>query len=410
MDTSGSVLYFAKRFFAGTMLSRVSGALRDIVMAFCFGSAPEIGAFMVAYRLANLFRRLFGEGSLQAGFIPHFSLLRGKQSFLFYRDSTFSLLILLLIVVVVVEGFFFGISFFLPGDWLQIATLSMRMVPGLIFICLFALNSATLQVQGRYFMSGFAPVFFNACWILTALFVHRLPLIEAMNYLAIGISVSFALQWIMTAMQIHKTNLLSFAEWVRPTLFSDEWKKMIKPLTLGVIGVGAVQLNSALDAIFSRFADLSGPAYLWYAVRIEQLPLALFGIALSGALLPPLSRAVSEGSMEHYRTLLEKALRHAAALLVPCTFGFFALGYSGINLLYGHGDFLPRDVEQTVYCLWGYGLGLLPSVFILLMAAGFYAQKSYWIPTISAIGSVAFHIVCNIFLIFVFNLGDDNKI
>lgn len=404
-DTSHSVLRYAKRFLAGTLLSRLSGAIRDIAMAVCFGSKPEIGAFMVAYRLANLFRRLFGEGSLQSGFVPHFSSFQGKDSFLFYRDCSFSLLIFLLFFVLIAEGFLWSLSLVVPQDWSEILFLCMRMLPGLIFICLFALNSALLQAQKKYFLSGFAPVLFNGSWVMIAWFVRTLPLAEAMQFLSLGVAFAFFLQWVATALQVGQSIPLSWGEWFRPRLFSSDWKKMLKPMSFGVIGLGATQMNSALDAIFSRIADLSGPAYLWYAIRIEQLPLALFGVALSGALLPPLSRAVSEGAMDRYAVLLEKALRHSAVLLIPCTFGLFSLGRSGLSLLYGHGDFSSADVEQTLYCLWGYGIGLFPSVVILLLAAGFYAQKSYTIPMLASIGSVCFHIVLNLFLVFGLHLG-----
>lgn len=405
MDSSLSVIRFAKRFFAGTVLSRISGAMRDIAMAICFGSAPEIGAFMVAYRFANLFRRLFGDGSLQAGFIPHFSSMQGKPALYFYRDCAFSLSAILLLAVFLLEAILWGISHFLDSDWREIIFLSMRMLPGLIFICLYALNSAFLQAQKKYFLSGFAPVLFNCCWIIAAYFCARLPMREAMHFLSFSVSLAFGLQWAITATQVSRMIPLSWGEWFRPKLFSSDLKKMIKPVSLGVIGVGATQANSAFDAIFSRFADLSGPAYLWYAIRIEQLPLALFGIALSGALLPPLSRAMAEGSFDRYRELLHKGLRHSAILLVPCTFGLFALGGPGLNLLYGHGDFSSADVRQTLHCLWGYGIGLLPSVMTLLLATGFYAQKSYATPTIASMSSVIFHVICNGVLVFGFHLG-----
>jgi putative peptidoglycan lipid II flippase len=308
-------------------------------------------------------------------------------------------------VVALAEGFLFAISPFFSDDWSEIISLCMRMIPGLIFICLFALNCAFLQAQKRFFISGFAPVLFNIGWMLAAALGHRLPLPQAMRFLSIGISCAFALQWMMTAFQVRKSIPLTWGEWFRPRLFSLDWRKMMRPMTLGIIGVGATQINSALDAIFSRISDLSGPAYLWYAIRVQQLPLALFGIALSGALLPPLSRAVTEGNLDRYRVLLQKALRHSAALLVPCTFGLLALGGPGLNLLYGHGDFHSSDVQQTLYCLWGYGLGLLPSVMILLMATGFYAQKSYVVPMIASLSSVIFHVILNAFLVFGLHLG-----
>jgi putative peptidoglycan lipid II flippase len=405
VDTSHSVLKFAKQFLAGTLLSRLSGAARDIAMAFCFGSAPEIGAFMVAYRFANLFRRLLGEGSLPASFIPHFSSLEGKRALFFYRDTSFSLLAIVLIVVAVLECLFWGLLSIVSSDWAEILLLSMKMVPGLVFICLYALNSALLQTQKKYFIPGVAPVLFNLCWIFFAFFSGSFPIKEGVHCLAMGVSFAFAFQWSLTSFQVSKSLHLSWGEWLRPQIFSSELRKMVKPALLSILGVGAIQINSALDAIFSRFSDLSGPSYLWYAIRVEQLPLALFGIALSGALLPPLSRAIKEKAITHYAILLKQALFHSAALMVPCTFGLLALGASLLHFLYGHGDFRNSDLQQTLYCLWGYGIGLLPSVMILLMSTGFYAQRLYLIPTVASLGSIVFHILCNGVLVFGFDCG-----
>lgn len=408
MDTSHSILRFAKRFFAGTMLSRFSGAMRDVAMAYSFGSSPEIAAFMVAYRLANLFRRLFGEGTMQSGFVPHFAHLHKenpKNSFLFFRDSTFTLLTIVLFAIGGIELAFWGICPFLEPDWSEIVSLAMWMVPGLAFICLFGLNSAFLQFQKHYFTTGAAPALFNTFWMIAIFLSAPFSPHEAVRFLCVAVTLAFAAQWAMTAIQVRRDLDLSVKEWLFPKLFSSDWKRMAKPLSFGVIGVGAVQINSALDAIFSRFSDISGPAYLWYALRIEQLPLALFGIALSGALLPPLSRAIAQGEISRYAELLKGALRHSAALLIPCTFALFALGEAGVNLLYGRGHFSPMDVEKTLDCLWGYGVGLVPSVFVLMLASGFYAQKSYLIPMAASLASVVFHIACNAFLVFGLHLG-----
>lgn len=376
-----------------------------MAMAFCFGSAPEIAAFMVAYRLANLFRRLLGEGNLQSGFVPHFESLQGDAALRFYRDTSFSSLAILLGAVALMEGGFWFLLPQLSADWAEIAKLAMWMAPGLVFICLYALNSAFLQCRKSYFLPAAAPAMFNAAWICAALSAHRFPIEEAVRFLSIGIAFAFALQWALTALQVRKEIAMPWRDWFRPRLFSDEWKSLLKPLSLGVIGIGAAQINSALDAIFARIADLSGPAYLWYAIRVQQLPLALFGIALSGALLPPLSRAMKEGALERYQELLQTALRHSAALMVPCSFGIFAVGGAGLNLLYGHGDFTPADVRETLHCLWGYGAGLLPSVFVLLLASGFYAKKSYSVPTAASVFSMALNGILNALMVFAFHWG-----
>src|SRR5690606_33001542 len=114
-------------------------------------------------------------------------------------------------------------------------------------------------------------------------------------------------------------------------LFSKEVRVLLKPLSFGLAGVGAAQVNSALDALFARCSDPSGPAYLWYAIRIQQLPFALLGIALSGALLPALSRACSK----NYPDLLREGIRKGVALMVPCSVGMIVLSHAGLDLLYG---------------------------------------------------------------------------
>jgi putative peptidoglycan lipid II flippase len=144
---------------------------------------------------------------------------------------------------------------------------------------------------------------------------------------------------------------------------------------------------------------------LWYAIRIEQLPLALFGIALSAALLPPLARALQENFYERYVQLLRFAFRRSFSFIFPCTLGIFVLGVVGINLLYGHGDFNMQATLQTVICLWGYGLGLLPAVFVLLLAPAFYAKKEFQIPTVGSLLSVGIHVLLSVFFIFWFKWG-----
>lgn len=387
-------------------MSRLTGMGRDVAMAFCFGSAPEIAAFMVAYRLANLFRRLLGEGNVQAGFVPQFESFKTEsrqRAIRFYRDLSFSLGFVLIGAIAVLEGVLWGLHRWTASSgWREILELAMWMGPGLFFICLSALNSSLLQCEKKYFLPAASPAAFNFVWILAALFAAPLPREEAVRWLAVAVTGAFAAQWAATAFQARKQ--LGPKEGKR-TLFSEDWKRFLKPLSLGIVGIGAVQINSALDAIFARIADPEGPAFLWYAIRIEQLPLALFGIALSGALLPPLARAIKSGDSERYRHLLQSALRQSAALMLVCTFGIFCLGGVGINLLYGRGDFSSSDVQATLECLWAYGVGLVPSVFVLLLAAGFYAQKDYRWPTIASLSSVGLHIVLNALFVFGAGLG-----
>jgi len=411
-DHARSVSRSSVAFLSGTLISRVSGMLRDISMAFCFGSHPVIAAFMVSFRFANLIRRLFGEGPLPAGFIPHFEQLRGKSSQKgaeFFRDLFFSLSVLLVIVVLLIEaGLYAWISLGQPSqDTVQILFFTMLMLPGVLFICLFGLSCALLQCEKKYFITGVAPIAFNAAWIIAAWWLKdKEPLFAAVN-LSVAVSFAFLMQWLMVAPQTfsYLKRFLSWKELVKINLFSQEMRLVIKPFLLSVVGVGALQINSALDSVFARFASLEGPAYLWYAIRIQQVPLALFGIALSTALLPPLSRAIKDGSFDVFQRLIDFSLRRSFSLIFPCTIGIFVLGASGINLIYGHGDFGFSATLNTIICLWGYGMGLVPAVFVLLFAPAFYAQKDYRTPTFGAVYSVVLNLVVIAFLVFVMKLG-----
>jgi putative peptidoglycan lipid II flippase len=383
-----------------------------MAMAFAFGSSPALAAFMVAFRFANVTRRLFGEGNLAAGFVPHFEEARtvsAQHAARFFRDLFASLACVLLVTLGLID---LGLLVFWKGaslspDNAHIVHLTLLMLPGVLFICLFGLTSALLQCQKHYFLTGFAPIGFNCVWIAAALWLKNRPMGEASVSLAVAIVFAFGAQLFVTLPHTFAflKKQLTWRECGAARLFSPELKRVVQPLLLGAIGVGAVQINSALDALFARFASLEGPAYLWYAIRIEQLPLALFGIALSSALLPSLSRALGNREPERFAELMRFALRRSYSLILPCSAGLFVLGASGLNFLYGRGGFSEEATYQTLLCLWGYALGLIPSVFTLFFASAFYALKDYRTPTTACILSVVCNISLNALFVFVFHWG-----
>ncbi len=411
-DTSKTVSGSSFAFLRGTLLSRITGLGRDMTMAFCFGSDPAIAAFMVAFRFANLIRRLFGEGPLPSGFIPHFEQIRShslEKGAEFFRDLFFSLAVFLLGLIGLAEVGLIGLWKWggLTPDNAQILYLTILMLPGVLFICLFGLSSGLLQCEKKFFLTGFAPAAFNVVWIIAAWMQKGKEPISATVGLSGAIVVAFFIQWVMVApkvLEILKRSL-PWKSCFKVRLFSADTGLVVRPFFLGVIGVGAVQINSALDAVFARSASLEGPAFLWYAIRIEQLPLALFGIALSSALLPPLSRAIKDNLLDHFLRLIRFAYRRSFSLIFPCAMGIFVLGACGVNLVYGRGDFDSNAIYNTVICLWGYGFGLVPAVLVLLMAPVFYAKKDFRTPTLGAVYSVAFNALATAFLVFVLKWG-----
>lgn len=381
-------------------------------MAFFFGTNPSIAAFLVALRLANLLRRIFGEGALLNSFIPHFESYRNenpKRAAEFFRDTFFSLILLLILFIGAIELaiHFWSVMFEITNENRQILHLIKIILPGVLFICLFSVCSGLLHCEKQFFITGISPVAYNFVWIVSVWLLRGSDPWKAANGLAVGVAVAFLCQWLITLPKtvgfIRKT--LSWRELFKGRFFSEEIRNMFSSLTLGVIGVVAVQINTAVDTVFARAASLEGPAYLNYAIHLQQLPLALFGIGMSSALLPPLSRAFKSENMEQYNRLLEFSLSITLFIIIPCTVAIFVLGGASINLIFGRGAFDGQSILQTTLCLWGYGLGLIPMVITLLLAPAFYAKKDYRTPMAASLTSISVNVLFNFLMIYVFRLG-----
>lgn len=394
------------------MLSRITGMVRDIVLAFAFGTNEALAALFVAFRLSHVCRRLFGEGALQSAFIPLFEEARKDdegRAFRFFRDvSALLSLFLAGFVAVGTIALLFILSFMelSPGNR-EIIFLMILLLPSLFPICLFGLNASLLQCQKHYFTVGVAPAGFNLFITITALLLNGWPAPQAMPYLAISIVLGCTLQWWITLPQTlrHARLVLSSSLLKGIKFFSPDVKKLFWPLFLGILGVGASQINNAVDALYARAADPEGPAQLWYGLRLQQLPMALFGIALSGALLPPLSRSIHAGNKKEYLHFLDFALRRVFALLYGCTLYLLVVGMTAINTIFGRGDFQAHSVITTTGCLHGYCLGLVPMGCIIVLAPAFYARRDYITPTKGAAISLISNVLLNGFFVYILGWG-----
>lgn len=395
------------RFFSGTVLSRATGLFRDVAMAYFFGSHASVASFMMAFRFSNLLRRMFGEGAMQSAFIPHFESLRADKSeraASFYKDLSAAITTILLLIILCIEGgILLWLHFGSPNlENAEVLQQTAIMFPSILFICLFGLNSALMECEGSYFASSVAPAIFNLFWIAGTFLVRGLAPAEAMPWLSLFIVIAYFFQWLMTLpkscrfMSVNQQGF--FLKKMRP--FSLDVRKICKPLLLGILGVSAAQINSAVDPIFARAADLSGPAYLWYAIRIQQLPLALCGIAFSAALLPSLSRLFQSCQEGSFCQLLCVGLKRSLTLMIPATWALFAMGLSTVSLLFGRGDFGSVAIGETTLCLWGYALGLVPQTVVVLLASAFYARSNYRISTQGALFSLGLSTLLNTLFIF----------
>ena len=411
-DSTQSIFKSAGRFFSGTVLSRITGMLRDISMAYVFGTQVSVASFMIAFRFAHLMRRLFGEGALQSAFIPEFEALRHQdpnRAFQFFCDLKLLLTLFLSMLILVGCGTL-GLSLTYGGfkpENQEVIFLTLLMLPSLLFICLYGLNASLLQCEKHYFTSGVAPVGFNIIQICTILILYNQHSLAAMPRLAIGVIIACLFQWLITLPQtisLVKKNLTgSIIKRLNP--FSPDILALFKPLALGMIGVAATQINNAVDALFGRLAEPEGPAFLWYSIRLQQLPLALFGIAIAGAILPPLARAGKAKDSMNYTHFIQYGLQKTILFMVPITFFILAIGDSGVNLVYGRGDFDFRSITGTTLCLWAYGLGLIPSALVLILAPACYAQGNYRAPALAAFLTTGLNALLNAWFIFGWGWG-----
>jgi len=393
-----------RRFFSGLMLSRVSGLGRDLVMAYVFGDHPSVAALLIAFRFSRLLRHFFGEGALQSAFVPHFEGLKNRdesRAYGFFQQLTRLLGIILLLIVIVSEVGSMSVMCFVSTRNREILHLTTWMLPSLIFISLYGLNLSFLQCHNSFFVPNISSCISNIMWMVGAFSLKGRAVGEAMPALARWIVVGFAIQWVATLLQVRQFTRRR----INGPLISKEVKVLAKIFSLGALGVGAVQINSFLDVIFSRYVHSSGPLYLWYASRFQQLALAMFGIATVSTLAPVLSRAIKCGDIERGREIFIFGCRRVLTIMLLMTFAIHTLGFGAIDLILGWGNFSPYAVDQTSRCLIAYSLGLIPTALIMLYSAVLYAEGDFRRPTICSFVTVGVNLGLNSLFVFGLDLG-----
>ena len=393
-----------RRFFSGIMLSRISGLGRDLAMAYAFGDHPAVAAFLIAFRFSHLLRRFFGEGALQSAFIPHFEELKSKNAggaYAFFLELTKFLSLTVLLIIVVFEVGLGSILPFLSKENREVVQLAIWMIPCLLFIALYGFNISFLQCHNVFFVASVAPFLCNVTWILGALYLRKRVASEAMPTLAKWVVCGFVLQWVITMPQVYHL----IRRKTRAFLARKEVIKLIKTFGINALGVSAVQINSFLDVIFARCICSSGPVYLWYASRFQQLVLATLGISAVSTLLPILSRVIKRGELEEGKRVFSFGCRNIITMMVPMTLALYMLGFAAIDLVFGRGNFSFYAVKQTNRCLSAYSLGLFPATLVMLQSAVLYAKGIFHIPVIFSFIAVLVNIGLNILFVFGLHFG-----
>jgi len=386
-------------FASGTMISRLTGFARDVATAALLGATKELALFFVAFRLANLFRRLLAETPLSSSVLPYAEKHPNQQK-LFFQLTGFGFLSTTILVVLCNFALMFGTSVATP-DWAEISRLTIIMLPSLLFLVGTSVNNAFLQLKGMMFPISVSSSLCNVVWLLV------LPAAALFNNpgrgLAWGVLGGFVVQYLYTLYMVGRAYAFSWKQ--KEYGLISEIRPILVPFFLSLSGIAATQINNALDPIFATFALAEAPAYLWYAVRIYLLPLSLLGIAFLSASFPELARLYKEEDKKPFENLIEKGISYLFLVFIPLSMLIIFCSKDIISLIYYRGAFTMGDMEATSSCLSAYALGLAPYALVLFLSNVSYAEGEYRWPAIASFIGVASNITLNALFVFVFKLG-----
>lgn len=382
-----------------TLVSRVLGFLRDMIIAWIFGAGILTDAFFVAFRLPNLFRRLFGEGSLTVSFIPVFSshmATYGKhEAFQLARSAVRMLSIVLVVFTVIgIIAAPWIIRMIAPGfAGAQFATtvvLTRIMFPYIFFICLVALGMGILNALGHFAAPALAPVILNLSIIASVLFISP-RLSEPVTGLAIGVLIGGGLQLLL---QIPFLIQQKFFFWHRAAIYHPGLKKIGRLMLPSVFGAAVYQINILIGTLLASFLAKGSVSYLYYADRLVQFPLGIFAISMSVAILPSLARQAADHDMSELNETFAYALKLIFFITLPAMTGLIVLRDPIVSLLFERGAFDPASTRRTADALLFFSAGLWAFSAVRIVVSTFYALQDTRTPVVMATLSV----IANVFL------------
>jgi len=389
-----------------TLISRVLGYLRDMVLAVSFGAGANTDAFFVAFRIPNFFRRLFAEGAFSQAFVPVFAEYREKHGKVALRDlldhtAGTLLTALTLVTLVGVLAAPWLIWVFAPGlaqaeGRQDLAVQMLRITfPYLLFISLTAMAAGILNSIGRFAVPAFTPVFLNIALIVAALWAAPM-FAEPVVALAWGVFAAGVLQLAFQFPFLVRAGLLPRPRFRRA---HAGVRKIMRLMLPAILGTSVVQINLLVDTVIASFLVAGSISWLYFGDRFVELPLALFGIAIATVILPRLSGEHARADQAAYGRTLDWALRLSLLAALPAAAGLIVLSVPILATLIQYGAFAEHDTRMAAMALAAYSLGLPAFILIKVLAPGFFARQDTKTPVKIAVISMLANMVLNLLFV-----------
>ena len=383
-----------------TLISRLLGYLRDILIAIFLGTGFLADAFFVAFRIPNTFRRLFSEGTFNAAFVPSYSsVLNNKKKSQDFASSIFNLLILglfflVLIIEILMPLFVFLIAPGFEGDYQKMelaVTLTRITFPFLMFISLASFFSAILNSHNKFAIASAAPIILNILLIGVLLFGKILN-DQLVYYLAYAVTGAGILQLVFLYFYVKKY----FSPNINFSIKIDnKVKTFFKKLLPSIFSSGVTQINILIGTIIASF-QTSAVSYLYYADRVYQINLAIAGIAIGTVILPQLSKYVQKQNKEKINLIQNKALELSLFLSIPAAMALLIASEEIISSLFGYGSFDELSVKNSAKALFYFAIGLPAFSLIKVFSAFFFARHNTKLPFYISLTSILLNIFISI--------------
>ncbi len=373
-----------------TLLSRITGLVRDMLIARIFGATGATDAYNVAFRLPNLLRRLFAEGAFQQAFVPILADVRareGEQGSKVFISHVASVLLLALLAVSLLGVLAAPVLVWLiasglaaePDTFALATTMTRWMFPYILFMSLVALAASVLNTWKRFAVPAFTPVLLNLSLIAAAVWLAP-HLSQPIFALAVGVLAGGAAQLAIQLPALVRIGMLPRIGNPVAALRDAAVRRVLKLMLPALFAVGVAQISIIINTNIASHLAVGSVTWLAFADRLMEFPTALLGVALGTVLLPGLSAAFAEQRVQHYNELLDWGLRLVFMFALPAAVGLGLLADGLVAVLFQGARFTANDVNQTATAVIGYSVGLIGLISVKILAPGFYAQKNIKTP------------------------------